>query len=72
MLAQNIDTNYSCMRNTPRVCTSVLSLFYSDTLDSNWFIVVLVTIRFDTHVLPTISSDATTLHVCKQQAINCY
>ena len=26
LLAQNIDTNYSCMRISPRVCTSVLSL----------------------------------------------
>ena len=36
--------------------------------------VVLMTIGFGTHVSPTISSDATTLHVCKQTslAINCY
>ena len=41
----------------------------SDTLDSNWFIVLLMTIRLGTHLSPTISSDAATLHVCKQQQI---
>ena len=41
----------------------------SDTLDSNLLIVVLVTIRLCTHVSLTITSDATTLHVCKQQQI---
>ena len=29
ILAQNIETNYSCMRITPRVCTSVLSLMFN-------------------------------------------
>ena len=33
------------------------------TLDSNWLIVLLMTIR---HLSPTISLDAATLHVCKK------
>ena len=32
-------------------------LLFCDTLISNWLIVVLMTIRFDTHVSPTITSD---------------
>ena len=41
----------------------------SDTLDSNLLIVLLMTIRLGTHLSPTISSDAATLHVCKRQQI---
>ena len=41
----------------------------SDNLDSNWLIVLLMTIRLGTHLSPTISFDAATLHVCKQQQI---
>ena len=41
----------------------------SDTLHSNWLIVLLMTIRLGTHLSPSICSDATTLHVCKQQQI---
>ena len=40
-----------------------------DSLDSNLLIVLLMTIRLGTHLSPTISSDAATLHVCKQQQI---
>ena len=32
-------------------------------------IVLLMTIRLGTHLSPTISSDAATLHFCKQQQI---
>ena len=42
-----------------------LLLLISDTLDFNWLIVLLMTIRLGTHLTPTISSDAATLHVCK-------
>ena len=41
----------------------------SDTLDFNWLIVLLMTIRLGTHLSSIISSDAATLHVCKQQQI---
>ena len=41
----------------------------SDILGSNWLIVLLITIQLGTHHSPSISSDAATLHVCKQQEI---
>ena len=41
----------------------------SNTLDSNWLIVLLMAIRLGTHLSPAICSDAATLHVCKQQQI---
>ena len=41
----------------------------NDTLDSNLLIVLLIIIRLGAYLSPTISSDAATLHICKQQQI---
>ena len=41
----------------------------SNTLVSNWLVVVPMTLKTDTHASLTINADATILHLCKQQQI---
>ena len=63
-LGHRLNIKLFCLTNSLRQRDVI-----SDTLDSNWLIELLMTIRLGTHLSPTISTDTTTLHVCKQQQI---